>query len=537
MLFPPAGFVPVESTRSESPESLLSAFFQRFAPLRSVGALLSPAEQLLRGIGALADEQHIRLYVVGGYVRDIARSLRGEAILRKDIDYTVVGDAVAFARMVAERFRSRAVVYERFRTAMVPIGEFHCEFVGTRKEEYKPHSRNPIVSEGTLEDDLRRRDFTINALAVSLNADTWGEVVDLFDGQADMERRLLRTPLDPDTTFNDDPLRMLRAARFAAQLGYTVDSHALQSIKRFADRIRIISQERVTDELLKILAAPRPSIGFKLLYTTGLLRHIFPELHALAGTELAVEPASRSEDQQHDERVQQQVYRHKDVFYHTLQVLDNVAQVSDNLWLRFATLMHDIAKPKTKKFLPGVGWSFHGHEEVGARWQARIFKRLKLPLQHLEYVETLVRLHQRPMALVDDDVTDSAIRRLIVQAGDALEDLFTLCRADITTKNIAAAQRYLANYDRVYQKTLDVRERDALRAFQSPVRGEEIMEICGIPPSRAVGVIKTAIEEAILDGIIPNEYEAAKAYFLANKEAWLAEAQHVEQERKPRRAG
>ncbi len=488
-------------------------------------------EKLLNDIGALAESQGVALYVVGGYVRDFMRSARGEVVIRKDVDFTVVGDAVAFAREVASRFRSRAVVYERFRTAMVPLGEYQCEFVGTRKEEYEPHSRNPIVSEGTLEDDLRRRDFTVNAMAVALNnlgEHSFGELVDLFGGQDDMERKLLKTPIDPFLTFKDDPLRMMRAARFASQLGFMIDPIAMQAMTNLADRIRIISQERQTDELLKILASPRPSTGFKILFKTGLLQYVFPEVYALAGVDLV----------QENTEVGRQEYRHKDVFYHTLQVVDNVAQMQDakaeevNVWLRFATLMHDIAKPKTKRFLPGVGWSFHGHEEVGARWQARLFRRLKLPLHHLDYVETLVRLHQRPMALVDEEVTDSAIRRLVVHAGEALEDLFTLCRADITTKNPALAQRYLKNYDLVYQKMLDVRERDALRAFQSPVRGEEIMELCGLQPSRAVGIIKIAIEEAILDGIIPNEYEAAKAYLLAHKDEWLVQAKEEETQRK-----
>jgi tRNA nucleotidyltransferase/poly(A) polymerase len=479
------------------------------------------SEPLLQKLGALADTEGVELYVVGGYVRDCLRAERGEAIIRKDVDCTVVGDAIAFARRVATTFHSKVITYERFRTAIVPVGEYQLEFVGTRKEEYLPHSRKPIVTNGTLEDDLRRRDFTVNALAVPLNHQayqraqgTFGNVIDLFGGLEDMERRLLRTPIDAFVTFNDDPLRMMRAARFASQLGYRVDDHAIEAAKRLAERIKIISQERITDELLKTLATPRPSVGFTILFKTGLLKHVFPEVHALAGIELIHEHTGDGE----------QVYRHKDVFYHTLQVLDNVAEMSDNLWLRFATLMHDIAKPKTKKFLPGVGWSFHGHEEVGARWQARIFRRMKLPLQHLHYVETLVRLHQRPMALVDDEVTDSAIRRLIVHANEALEDLFTLCRADITTKNSRLAERYLRNYDVVYQKTLDVRERDALRAFQSPVRGEEIMQICGLEPSRMVGFIKESIEEAILDGIIPNTYDAAKAYLLEHKEQWLVQA-------------
>jgi poly(A) polymerase len=518
-------------------------------------------DTLLRELGAFADAQNVQLYVVGGYVRDALRAQVGGCVTRKDVDFTVVGNAVGFARELARKVRSTAVVYERFGTAMVPVGGFQCEFVGTRLEEYLPNSRKPVVSEGTLEDDLRRRDFTVNALAASINthfgsdSNEFGKIIDLFGGREDIDRKLLRTPLDARITFNDDPLRMLRMARFAAQLDFRVDENALQAARQLAERICIISRERVSDELLKLLAAPRPSIGFKLLFSAGLLKHIFPEVHALAGIDLAHEQGEGG----------QQVYRHKDVFLHTLQVVDNLsalelerAQVEKkhaehdehaehdaisgdapvpnapsppsksnvpNVWLRFAGLMHDIAKPKTKRLLPGVGWSFHGHEEVGARWQGKIFRRMKLPLQHLPYVETLVRLHQRPMVLVEDEVTDSAIRRLVVQADDALEDLFLLCRADITTKNPGLMQRYVANYDRVYQKVLDVRERDELRAFQSPVRGEEIMAICGIEPSRTVGFIKAAIEEAILDGIIPNTHNAAMAYFLVHKHQWLAEAE------------
>lgn len=475
--------------------------------------ILTPDEPLLKTLGAFADDIGVEIYVVGGYVRDMLRSSP-----RKDLDFTLVGDAVQFAKRFAERMKTHAVVYERFRTALVPVhtpeGMFQCEFVGTRKEEYLPNSRKPIVSEGTFEDDLRRRDFTVNAMAMCLNAARYGQLVDIFGGKSDMAAALLRTPLDPHITFSDDPLRMMRAARFAAQLGFRVDAAALQAMQDMAERISIISQERITDELLKMLAAPKPSIGLALLYTTGLLQHIFPELHALAGVDL--------------KRVEGHAYRHKDVFYHTLQVVDNVAAVSDNLWLRFATLMHDIAKPKTKRFLSGVGWSFHGHEELGARWQDRIFRRLKLPLHHLEYVKTLVRLHQRPMVLVDEEVTDSAIRRLIVQAEEAgetaLNDLFTLCRADITTKNPKRAEEYLQNYELVYQKTLIVRERDNLMAFQSPVRGEEIMALCNLPASRAIGILKTAVETAILEGVIPNDYEAAKQYLLANKDALLVQA-------------
>lgn len=461
-------------------------------------------DTILHQIGALADKHNVRLYVVGGYVRD--HFIGGD---RMDIDFTVVGDALAFAGIVANHFRSKAVVYERFRTALVPVGEYKFEFVGTRKEEYTPESRNPIVTEGTLEDDLRRRDFTVNALAVALNNDNYGEFIDLFGGISDLNNGIIQTPLDPHVTFSDDPLRMLRAARFASRLQFTIPENILDAIKEMASRITIISQERITDEFLKILSTSKPSIGLKILYETNLLEYAFPEVHRLAGVDLV--------------QVGEQEYAHKDVFFHTLQVLDNLSLVSDNVWLRFATLMHDIAKPKTKKFINGVGWSFHGHEEIGARWQKSIFRRMKLPMEHLPYVENLVRLHQRPMVLVDDGVTDSAVRRLAVAAGDALHDLFTLCRADITTKNPKRAEKYLRNYDKVYQKIVDVRERDNLRAFQSPVRGEEIMSLCELSPSPAVGYIKNAIEEAILDGIIPNDYEAAKQFLLINKDKWFGE--------------
>jgi tRNA nucleotidyltransferase/poly(A) polymerase len=463
-------------------------------------------DPILLRIAMLAAEQGVEAYVVGGYVRD---ALMGRA--RTDIDITIVGDALAFADQVAALFNSKSVRYERFRTAMVPIGDHTIEFVGTRAEVYDEGSRKPVVTEGTLEDDLRRRDFSVNAMAASLQAATLGEVTDLFDGQLDLERRILRTPLEPTVTMSDDPLRMMRAARFAAQLQFDIDTRTLEAIASMADRITIVSQERITDEFLKILAAPKPSIGLAVLYDTGLMTHVFPEVERLGGVDL-VSVGSRE-------------YRHKDVFRHTLQVVDNVAAVSDNLWLRFATLMHDIAKPRTKKFIEGTGWTFHGHEEVGARWQDKIFRRMKLPLHHLEYVQKLVRLHQRPMMLVDEGITDAAIRRLAVHAGDALEDLFLLCKADVTTKNPKLAAKYTRNYDIVRDKVLSVMERDALRAFQSPVRGEEIMQLTGLPPSRTVGYLKWMLEEAILDGYIPNEYEAAKAYLMENLEAWKEQAE------------
>jgi len=462
-------------------------------------------DPILLRIAAIAVERSVDAYVVGGYVRD---ALMGR--VRTDIDITIVGDAQRFADAVASAFRSTAIHYERFRTSMVPIGDYKVEFVGTRAEQYVPDSRDPIVTEGTLDDDLRRRDFTVNAMAASLHPDRLGSVVDLFDGAGDLERRVLRTPLDPIVTMNDDPLRMMRAARFAAQLQFEIDSTVLEAITSMAGRIAIISQERITDEFLKILQAPKPSVGLAVLYQTGLLGYIFPEVDSLAGVDLV-----RQGDRE---------YRHKDVFWHTLQVVDNVSQMSTNVWLRFATLMHDVAKPRTKRFVQGTGWTFHGHEEVGARWQEKIFRRMKLPMHHLPYVATLVRLHQRPMKLVDDGITDSAVRRLAVQAGGALDDLFTLCKADITTKNAHRADRYLRNYEVVRQKVLDVQQRDNLRMFQSPVRGEEIMSITGLPPSRTIGYLKFMVEEAILDGHIPNNYDAARDYLLANMQVWIAQA-------------
>ncbi|GBD06649.1 Multifunctional CCA protein [bacterium HR21] len=475
-------------------------------------------EPFLRTLGKLADEQGVGLFVVGGFVRDYFLGKE-----RKDIDFTVVGDALAFARFLARRFRSKAVIYERFHTALVPIGEYRCEFVGTRRETYEPESRKPQVEEGTLWDDLRRRDFTINAMAIALNEPYWGAFLDLFGGLRHLHQRYIQTPTDPSVTFNEDPLRMLRAARFVAALDGTLAEDARQAMEKLSSRIQIVSQERITEELLKLLQTPRPSKGFLVLFETGLLQYIFPELHRLAGVELV--------------QVGNQAYGHKDVFRHTLQVLDNVAQHSEQVWLRLAALLHDIGKLKTKRFVEGVGWTFHGHEEVGARMVERLFRRMKLPLDKLPYVQTLVRLHQRPQALVDEGVTDSAIRRLIVQAGDALEDLFILCRADITTRNPVLARKYLKNYDALYQRILEVQEKDRLRAFQSPVRGDEIMALCNLPPSPAVGYIKKALEEAILDGIVPNDYDAVKAYLLEHKEQLLAEALAYQEEHFRRKRG
>ncbi|MCS6965361.1 MAG: CCA tRNA nucleotidyltransferase [Candidatus Kapabacteria bacterium] len=468
-------------------------------------------EPFLQQLGQLADRQGVGLFVVGGFVRDLFLG-----ISRKDIDFTVIGEALPFARFLAQHFRSKAVVYERFHTALVPIGEYRCEFVGTRREFYEPDSRKPIVKEGTLWDDLRRRDFTINAMAIALNKPFWGSLVDLFGGLRHLHQRYIQTPTDPLITFNEDPLRMLRAARFVAALNGILAQDAQRAMTMLASRIQIVSQERITEELLKLLATPHPGRGFLMLYESGLLQYVFPELHRLAGVELV--------------QVGRQAYSHKDVFRHTLQVVDNIARQSENLWLRLAALLHDIGKSKTKHFVEGVGWTFHGHEEVGARMVERIFRRLKLPLQKLPYVQTLVRLHQRPQALVDEGVTDSAIRRLIVQAGDTLDDLFTLCRADITTRNPILAQQYLQNYDQLYRRIQEIQAQDSLRAFQSPVRGEEIMALCNLPPSPAVGYIKKALEEAILEGFLPNEYNAVKAYLIEHRDQLLSAALAYQEE-------
>ncbi len=452
--------------------------------------------------GKLADKLKTRAYLVGGYVRDYY--LRRK---RTDFDFTIIGDAVDFAKKFAKKFGSKAVIYKEFRTAMVPFDGSKLEFVGTRKERYEENSRKPIVEEGTLEDDLKRRDFACNAIAVSINKDSFGEVVDLFNGREDIEKRILRTPLDPYETFKDDPLRIIRAARFAAQLNFAVAPAAKEAAKATVDRLKIVSRERITDELFKIIASPKPSVGFLFLIEIDALRVVFPSLAKLGGVETVEENGRK--------------YAHKDVLLHSLKVLDKIAEKSDNVWLRFAALIHDIGKFQTKRFVPGIGWTFHGHEEIGARTVPNIFRTLKLPMDKVSYVEKLIRLHQRPMALASEEVSDSAIRRLAAQAGDALEDLLALCRADITTKDEDKAKRYLKNYDIVAKKIIEVQEKDKLREFQSPVRGDEIMEICGLKPSKPVGIIKKLIEEAILDGEIPNEYEAAKRYFLERKDEWL----------------
>ncbi len=459
------------------------------------------SDPILFAIGSIADEAKVQAYVVGGFVRDELLQ-RG---MQKDIDITVIGDGVGFASLVASEFEgAKLAVYEQFRTAALLVADRTIEFVGARKESYRKSSRNPITEEGTLKDDLARRDFTINALAVSLNEVTFGEMLDQFDGLEDLKRHILRTPLDPEQTFSDDPLRMMRAARFSAQLGFAVDRYTLEAMQRMAERITIVSQERITDEFLKIMTSPKPSIGLNILFETNLMYYVFPEVDALGGAELKT--------------VGEQEYAHKDVFKHTMQVVDNMAAMTEDVWLRFAALLHDVAKPRTKEFRSGIGWTFYGHDIVGARWVNKIFRRMRLPNDAAEKVSKLVRLHMRPMGLVDEGVTDSAVRRLLFEAGEDIDDLLTLCRADITSKNPKLVNRYQRNYDIVADKMAEVEEKDQMRAFQSPVRGEEIMQICNIPPSRTVGILKTAIEEAILDGIIPNEYEAAKEYLLKIKD-------------------
>ena len=438
-------------------------------------------------ISEIVDRMGVRAYVVGGYVRDYY--LRRPST---DIDVVVVGNGIEVAKALGKVLHSKVSVFKRFGTAMLRDKDGReIEFVGARKES---DSRKPAVEEGTIEDDQLRRDFTINALAWSLNGDTYGELLDSFGGMADMEKCIIRTPTDPDVTFSDDPLRMIRGVRFATQLGFDLAPETFEAIERNRSRISIVSKERIATELHKIVASPVPSIGFDLLSKTGLLPLIFPELELLRGIEVRAGKA------------------HKDNFVHTLKVLDNVARKSDNLWLRWAALLHDIAKPRTKAFDPRVGWSFHGHEVVGGKMIPEIFRKLKLPLnEHMKYVRKLVFLHLRPIILSEDEVTDSAVRRLLFEAGDDVEDLMTLCEADITSGIDAKVQRYLRNFALVRVKMREIEEKDRVRNFQPPITGEIIMQTYGLEPCALVGEIKSEIKEAILDGVIPNEYEAAFA--------------------------
>jgi poly(A) polymerase len=445
-------------------------------------------------ISSTAKKLGFPVYLVGGYVRD--RLLSRPC---KDVDVVCVGSGIALAQEVAAALRPlpRITVYKRFGTAMIRHGDMEIEFVGARKESYRHDSRKPAVEEGSLEDDQNRRDFTINALAVSLNEEDYGTISDPFQGLEDLEKMILRTPLEPGKTFSDDPLRMMRAIRFSTQLDFTIEPKTLEAISRYKDRIAIVSQERIVDELNKIVSSSRPSKGFLLLFHSGLLKIILPELVALHGIEV------------------RNGRGHKDNFFHTLQVLENLCQHSNNLWLRWAALLHDVAKPPTKRFDPELGWTFHGHDALGAAMVPSIFKRLKLPLDHkMKYVQKLVALHLRPIGLTKENITDAAIRRLIVDAGEELDDLMLLCQADITSKNPAKVKKYLDNYELVMERIAEVESKDHLRNWQPPITGEIIMETFGIPPSREVGIIKTAVREAILDGIVPNEYDAAFGFML-----------------------
>ena len=445
---------------------------------------------ILEAAAQLSRDRETGAYLVGGYVRDLILQRENH-----DIDLVVAGDGIAFARALGRRLGvDRVVAFEKFGTALIPLKGMQVEVASARSETYDPASRKPRVAAGDLADDLARRDFTINALAASIHPDTFGELRDPFQGIRDMNRGLLRTPLDPDVTFSEDPLRMLRAARFAAQLGYTIVPQCLESIARQQERITIVSRERITAEVMKILAADRPSVGFIILKETGLLAYIFPELDSMSGVEVRHERG------------------HKDVFGHTLQVVDNAAALSAKPALRFAALVHDIGKPRTKRYDEKRGWTFHHHEEVGRKMLREVAQRMRLPNELRDYLMKLTRLHLRPIALAKEGITDSAVRRVMREAGADVDDLMILCRADITTKQAALQARYMANFERVEALMADVTMRDEMQAFQSPVRGDEIMAVCGLEPGPLVGKLKTAIEEAILEGRIENTHAAALAY-------------------------
>ena len=440
-------------------------------------------------ISRIADECGVQAFVIGGYVRD--HFLRRKCT---DIDIVVVGSGIEMAQALGRELHTKVSVFKTFGTAMLRTGGMEVEFVGARRESYSPDSRKPHVEDGTIEDDQRRRDFTINAMAWSLNGATFGELIDPFDGMYDLEECIIRTPCDPDATFSDDPLRMMRGIRFAAQLGFSLAPETFDAIKRNRERIRIVSKERIITELNKIVASPVPSMGFELLELTGLLELIFPEMHALCGVE------------------RRGSHAHKDNFLHTLKVLDNVARRSGDVWLRWAAVMHDIAKPATKSYDPATGWSFHGHEVLGSKMVPAIFRRLKLPVnEHMKFVQKLVFLHLRPIILSEDLVTDSAVRRLLFEAGDDIEALMTLCEADITSGIDAKVRRYMSNFELVRRKMKDLEERDRIRNFQPPITGDIIMREYDIPPCSIIGEIKERIKNAILDGEIPNEYAAAHA--------------------------
>lgn len=452
------------------------------------------SDKIFKMISETADEMGIECYVVGGYVRDIFLKRPS-----KDIDVVVVGSGIEMAQALGRKLGKGAnvSVFRNFGTAQVKFKDTEVEFVGARKESYSHDSRKPVVENGTLEDDQNRRDFTINAMAVCLNKDRYGELVDPFDGMEDLKDRTIRTPLDPDITFSDDPLRMMRCIRFATQLNFYIEDETFEALERNRERIKIISKERIADELNKIILSPIPSKGFVDLDRCGLLELIFPELCALQGVETRNGRA------------------HKDNFYHTLEVLDNISKTTDNLWLRWSALLHDIGKPKTKRWEQKAGWTFHNHNYIGEKMIPDIFRKMKLPMnEKMKYVQKMVSLHMRPIVIADEEVTDSAVRRLLFEAGDDIDDLMCLCEADITSKNEARKQRFLDNFKLVRQKLKDLEEKDRIRNFQPPVDGEEIMRVFNLQPCCEIGDLKSYIKDAILDGIIPNEHDAAYEYMM-----------------------
>jgi poly(A) polymerase len=450
-------------------------------------------EPVFEMISTVAESAGVRAYVIGGYVRDLFMG-----ITSKDIDIVVEGEGIALAKAVAAKAGVRKVqVFKNFGTAMVMMDDRQIEFVGARSESYRRNSRKPIVENGTLEDDQNRRDFTINAMSLSLNRTDYGQLIDPFGGIRDLNDGIIRTPLDPNITYSDDPLRMMRAVRFASQLNFTIESGSYEAIRRNVARIKIVSQERITDELNKIIMSEKPSVGFKILHSTGLLKIIFPEMASLQGAEF------------------KEGRGHKDNFFHTLIVLDNIALKTDNLWLRWAAIVHDIGKPATKKWVEGTGWTFHAHDFIGAKMLPALFRRMKLPAgDTLKYVQKLVLLHLRPIALAQETVTDSAVRRLLFDAGDAIDDLMTLCEADMSSKIPEKIMRYKKNFELVRQKLVEIEEKDRLRNWQPPVSGEIIMETFALPPCKDVGTIKTAIREAILDGVISNDFGQAYQFMI-----------------------